>query len=144
MSTEVEHVTTMSAGRQDARRPAAESLRAAPDFARPPLRSPQMWTETRRGVVAVHGEIDIANHHLFAMVVEAVTNPSGSGVISRGEAHLDLADVGFIDTGGARVLAAAAANRGPDNQLVVHHPPAILGKLLQLGWGQLPGLRCEE
>ena len=144
MSTEAEHVTTMSASRQDGRRPAAEGLRAAADSARPQLRSPQMWTGTRRGVVAVHGEIDIANHHLFAMVVEAVTNPSGSGVISRGEAHLDLADVGFIDTGGARVLAAAAANRGPDNQLVVHHPPAILGKLLQLGWGQLPGLRCEE
>lgn len=144
MSTEVEHVTPTSAGCQDARRPAAESLRAIADSARPPRRSPQMWTGTRRDIVAVHGEIDIANHHLFAMVVEAVTNPAGSGVISRGEAHLDLADVHFIDTGGARVLVAAAANRGPDNKLVVHHPPAILVQILELGWGQLPGLRCEQ
>ena len=144
MSTEVEHVPPTSAGWQGGRRPAAESLRAAADSARPPLRSPQMWTGTQRGIVAVHGEIDIANHHLFALVVEAVTNPVRSGVISRGEAHLDLADVHFIDTGGARVVAAAAANRGPDNQLVVHYPPAILVKVLQLGWGQLPGLRCEQ
>jgi anti-anti-sigma factor len=103
-----------------------------------------MWTDRRRGVVAVHGEIDIATHHLFATVVEAVTNPVGGTVISPGEAQLDLADVDFIDSAGARVLVAAAANRGPDDQLVVRHPPAMLVKILQLGWGQLPGLRCEE
>ena len=143
MNTEVEPAAMASAGRQDGRR-AAAVLRAAANSARPPLRTPQMWTETRRGVVAVHGEIDIANHHLFAMVVEAVTNPSHSRAISRGEAHLDLADVDFIDTGGARLLADAAANRGADNQLVVRRPPAMLVTILQLGWGQLPGLRYEE
>ena len=143
MSTGGEHVTTRGAGCQDGRRPGAV-VRAAANSARPPLRSPQMWTETRRGAVAVHGEIDIANHHLFAMVVEAVTNPSDRRAIARGGAHLDLADVDFIDTGGARLLAAAAANRGADNQLVVRRPPAMLVKILQLGWGHLPGLRYEE
>jgi anti-anti-sigma factor len=94
--------------------------------------------------VTVHGEIDIANHHLFAMVVDAVTNHVGDADTPQGEAHLDLADLDFIDVGGARVLVTAAAKRGPDDQLVIHHPPAMLVRILQVGWGQLPGLRLEQ
>jgi anti-anti-sigma factor len=94
--------------------------------------------------VTVHGEIDIANHHLFAMVVDAVTNHVGDADTPQGEAHLDLADLDFIDVGGARVLVTAAAKRGLDDQLVIHHPPAVLVRILQVGWGQLPGLRLEQ
>ena len=80
MSTRVdfEQVATMPAAWQDgSSRPAAEDLWALPVSSRVPQRSPQLWTGTAQGVVTVHGEIDIANHHLFAMVVDAVTNHVG-------------------------------------------------------------------
>ena len=147
MSTRVdfEQVATMPAAWQDgSSRPAAEDLWALPVSSRGPQRSPQLWTGTAQGVVTVHGEIDIANHHLFAMVVDAVTNHVGDADTPQGEAHLDLADLDFIDVGGARVLVTAAAKRGPDDQLVIHHPPAMLVRILQVGWGQLPGLRLEQ
>lgn len=93
--------------------------------------------------MAVHGEIDIANHHLFAAVVDSVPEHLVGKDISRGEVHLDMADVDFIDIGGARVLVTAALTRGPGDQLVIHHPSATLVRMLRIGWGALPGMRFE-
>lgn len=144
-TVDFEQDATMPATRQDhSSRPAAEDLWALPVSSRVPHQSPQFWTGTAQGVVTVHGEVDIANHHMFAMVVDAVAHHVGDGDASRGEAHLDLADLDFIDVGGARVLVTAAAKRGPGDQLVIHHPPPILVRILQVGWGQLPGLRLEQ
>ncbi len=78
MSTKVEQVTATSAGCQDGRRRAAEGLRGATASSEMPRHRPQLGTGRREGVSAVHGEVDRADHHLFALVVEAVTNRAGS------------------------------------------------------------------
>ena len=123
------------------------SRTAVEEFWRLPSRAaqrlPRFWSAEADGVVAVHGEIDIANHHLFATVVDSVPEHLFGKDISRGEAHLDMADVGFIDVGGARMLVTAALKRGPGDQLVIHHPSATLVRMLRIGWGELPGMRFE-
>ena len=93
-TVDFEQVAPMSATRQDgSSRPAAEDLWALPVSSRVPHRSAQLRTGAAQGVVTVHEEVDIANHHMFAMVVDAVTDHVGGEDTSRGEAHLDLADL---------------------------------------------------
>ncbi|MHB1930140.1 MAG: STAS domain-containing protein, partial [Acidimicrobiales bacterium] len=91
---------------------------------------------------AVHGEADIATVNLFAEAVESLARRS-HGAASSAEACLDLADLEFIDVSGARVLVEAAASMGPGRQLVIRHPPEMLVRILEVGWGRVPGLRLE-
>ena len=51
---------------------------------------------------------------------------------------------GFIDVGGARLLVAAARELAPERQLVIHHPPRSLARILEIGWAETPGLRLDD
>ena len=109
-------------------------------------RSPLLWACDTGGVVTVHGEVDIASCDLFdAIVKTAVEHADGRGGSGmHHEAHLDLTGVRFIDVAGTRVLVTAATAQHHDLELVVHHPPAMLVRILQLGWGHVSRLRFEQ
>ena len=92
----------------------------------------------------MHGEVDVFTHDLFATAVDSAIVEAGNGETPRDDAHLDLADLQFIDVCGARALVSAAAKRHPGSQLVIHNPPRILRRVLELGWDHLPGLRLEQ
>ncbi len=104
---------------------------------------PLLQTSCTDGIVTVHGEVDIATWDLFEAIVDSVvedgaTTHPGAGV------HLDLAGVDFIDSGGARVLVTAATERLRGLELIVHHPPIMLVRIVEFFWGQVPNLRFES
>ena len=107
-------------------------------------RRPQpLWSTRTRGVVAIHGEVDICTRELFAAMLQAaIARAKGGG--ARRQVHIDLGGLDFIDVSGARVLVTAVAELGPDCQLIVHRPPAQLARILDLGWGELGSLRLEN
>lgn len=98
-----------------------------------------MWTSRRRGVVSVGGIVDLTTLDQFASAVRGAIEDAGRS----GEAHLNLVGLDFIDVSGACLLVAASVDRAAGNQLVLHHPPSALLRILDIGWGSLPGLRSE-
>lgn len=103
---------------------------------------PPFFTRRTCGIVTVHGEIDIVTGDLFTAAVSAVVEDADARE-PPGGACLDLAGVEFIDVAGARVLVAATTRlRGLE--LIVYHPPVMLVRIIELGWGKVPGLRFEQ
>ena len=108
--------------------------------------SPLLWACYANGVVTVHGEVDIATYDRFRTILKAVVD-YGDRSEGRGppkEAHIDLAGVGFIDVVGTRELVGAATDRRHDLELVVHNAPEMLGRIVDLAWGRVPGLRLAQ
>ena len=102
-----------------------------------------LWFCNSDGVVAVHGEVDITTCELFRSIVDTVVGHT-NGSSPRRQAHLDLEGVEFISVAGARVLVTAATGQGHSVELVVHHPPPILERILHLGWGPVAGLSFDQ
>ena len=50
------------------------------------------------------------------------------------DVHLDLAELRFVDIGGAAVLVAAAARLAPGRSLVLHDPPPALREIVDRFW----------
>jgi anti-sigma B factor antagonist len=103
---------------------------------------PVLWTSRDNGVVTVHGEVDITTCDLFESVVNAAVEDCDGSYPGVG-AHLDLAGIEFIDVAGARVLVAAATAVRGGFELIVHRPPAMLVRIVELGWGKVAALRFE-
>ncbi|MGH3327438.1 MAG: MEDS domain-containing protein [Streptomycetales bacterium] len=93
-------------------------------------------TRTRlpRGLRLV-GEVDVSNTEaLRALLREQARR-------SRGDMHLDLSGLGFIDVGGARVLVRAATAIGSHRRLVLESPGRELRLMLaSLGWNRIDNL----
>ena len=104
---------------------------------------PPFCTRRTGGVVTVYGEIDVATCDLFAAVVDAVVEDAGAQE-PRGGAWLDLAGVEFIGVAGARVLVEVAMRRPRGLELIVLHPPVMLSRIIEIGWGTVAGLRLER
>lgn len=102
-----------------------------------------LWSTCAEGVVAIHGEVDVSTRDLFATMVraavETIVDADRPGAV-----HVDLGGVDFIDVGGARVLVIAGSGRDPDSPLVLHRPPALLARILEIGWPAAAGLRLES
>lgn len=97
-----------------------------------------IWSTCTGAVVAIHGEVDAATCDAFAAMVRAAVRRAGS---ARREVHVDLGGLTFIGVCGARVLVEAGAGLGPESHLVVDRPPALLARILDVGWSSHPGLR---
>ena len=104
---------------------------------------PLLRTSCVDGIVMVHGEVDIATWDLFEAIVDSVVE-DGDTSHPRAGVHLDLAGLDFIDACGARVLVTAATERLRGFELIVHHPPMMLVRVIEFFWGQVPNLRFES
>ena len=102
-----------------------------------------LQTSCADGIVAVHGQVDLATWDRFRAIVAAAVD-DGDGLHPRAAVQLDLAGIEFIDVGGARVLVTAARERLHGCDLIVYHPPAMLVRIIELGWGKVPNLRFEQ
>lgn len=76
------------------------------------------------------GELDVAGLENLELALSAV--PVEREVHLRGDA------LEFIDLAGVRALISLARRLRPDNRLIVHQPPHVLSRLLELGWPELP------
>lgn len=78
-------------------------------------------------LLTAHGELDLAASEAAASDLQEVED-SGVGTIV-----VDLADVGFIDSSGLRVLLEAAERaRGLGRRFVVARPSGQVGKVLDM------------
>ncbi|MEQ4203979.1 STAS domain-containing protein [Actinopolymorpha sp. B9G3] len=59
----------------------------------------------------------------------------------KGDVHLHLGDVTFIDVAGATEIARLASHLGPDDGLVLHDPPDELRRVLDLMFGVPKNIR---
>lgn len=91
----------------------------------------------------MYGEVDIASCDLFAAVINALVERVDARATRR-RPCLDLSGVEFIDVAGTRALVAAASGRSPGGELIVYHPPATLARIIEIGWGAVPGLRLDQ
>ena len=73
------------------------------------------------------GEVDLTSWNLL----EAELNSWSTGDT---DVHLDLTWLTFIDAHGAMLLVRAAERLGPGRSLVLHSPPSVLRRLLELLW----------
>lgn len=88
----------------------------------------------------IHGEVDVSTRALFAAMLQATIDKAGDGA-GPTEAHVDLGGLDFV--GGGRALVTAGTGRGPESQLVIHRPPALLARILAVGCNPLAALRFE-
>lgn len=76
------------------------------------------------------GEVDLAG--LAELEVALTAIPADRDL------HLGVEALEFIDVAGVRALISLARRLGPDRRLVVHEPPQILRRILDLGWPERP------
>lgn len=77
------------------------------------------------------GEVDLSTW----AVLEAELTP----VLESGEdVHLELTELRFIDARGATILAMAAQRLDGARRLVLHNPPVVLTRLLDVLWPDAP------
>jgi ABC-type transporter Mla MlaB component len=77
------------------------------------------------------GELDIASIDELELALAAI--PTDHDV------DLALDGLEFIDVAGTRALISLARRLKPDHRLIVHEPPNVLRRLLELGWPELDG-----
>lgn len=85
------------------------------------------------GGLALVGDVDISTWD----ALEAALGPFRRG---DGDVHLELGALRFIDMRGARLLAGFAGGLPRGRSVVLHHPPGVLRRMLELAWGETPGL----
>jgi anti-anti-sigma factor len=89
-------------------------------------------------VVRVSGEVDRANAHLLARVLDFAAR-RGHGVT------VDLSGLRFIDLGGVRALVDVAVVMPPGQRLTLVSPPRILRRILDITVMAPPGtLVCRS
>jgi hypothetical protein len=94
------------------------------------------------------GDVDLATAHQFdAALAQLATcgpcDPAACGSSATGdEVHLDLGSLQFIDAAGARTLLRRARSL-QGRPLVLHDAPYALRRIIDVLWGQPPGIRME-
>lgn len=109
-------------------------VHACPDSARELLR---IARTTRPQGLRLSGDVDFVTYGLLEQALASIAHG--------GDIHLDLAQVGFIDMAGTRLLATTAARLRPGRRLVLRAPPPQMARVLKLtGWDQVANLVVQE
>lgn len=59
------------------------------------------------------------------------------------DVYFDLADLGFIDVGGASALMTVACTGRPGRRVIMYRPPQQLPRIVDLLWGHVPTIEME-
>jgi anti-anti-sigma regulatory factor len=85
----------------------------------------------------VDGEVDLSSRVELAAALAKWAHGSGDIVV-------DLAEAGFVDVEGVRLLVRTARGLPGERALVLRRVPPILRRLLEImNWAATPGLRVE-
>lgn len=80
------------------------------------------------------GEIDYATHAVWWAALDAMPSTVGN-------VHLELSELSFIDARGTSMLVAVALQLSGGRRIVLHHPPRMLPRILELCWPPLPSIK---
>jgi anti-anti-sigma factor len=84
------------------------------------------------------GELDLA---AAPRLTEALLDFASS----EGEVHLDLSEVGFLDSSGLRAILALARSRGDAGSVVLLDPPAAIVRIFEImGIDEHPGIEIRH
>ena len=89
-----------------------------------------------RAGLRLAGEVDLATRALFVRELDAQLDGTD-------DVHLELSDLSFIDVGGGTALATRALALRNGRRLVLHHPPPMLRRILDVLWGELDAIEVE-
>jgi ABC-type transporter Mla MlaB component len=106
----------------------AEVQRAVPSLTLTPLDDPPG--------LRLAGEVDVSSWSALEGALRSL--PAGAG-----DLHLELAQLSFIDAHGATTLVRAAERLGTGRSLVLHNPPSVLRRLLELLWPDVETIKMD-
>lgn len=89
-----------------------------------------------RAGLRLAGEVDLATRALFVREFDAQLGGTD-------DVHLELSELSFIDVGGVTALATRALALANGRRLVLHHPPPMLRRILDVLWGDLDTIEVE-
>ncbi|SDX91057.1 STAS domain-containing protein [Micromonospora pattaloongensis] len=101
--------------------PVLELPRRAAEFA--------ILSATGRPGLRLVGEVDCATRHILDAALETLC-------VDAGDVHLDLAELTFIDVGGATSLVLWASRLRQGCRMILHDPPYELRRIIDMLWGQ--------
>lgn len=78
-------------------------------------------------VLYASGAVDLNSHEDWGRALRQAP-------LRDGELHLDLTDLAFIDMRGVTVLVDVAQRLPAETRIVVHRPPACLGRMMEVLW----------
>jgi anti-anti-sigma factor len=81
------------------------------------------------------GDVDLNSRGVWHSAMASLT---GGG----DDVHLDLSDLTFIDAHGTSLLATTAIQLGGDRRMVLHRPPQMLLRVLELCWPTLSSIEA--
>ena len=87
--------------------------------------------------VRLIGDVDLSSWALL----EAAMCPF---IAARGDVHLELAQLRFVDAHGASILVLTAQRLGEGRRIVLHDPPRVLKRLLDLLWQDVPTIEVSK
>jgi anti-anti-sigma factor len=89
-----------------------------------------------RAGLRLTGEADLASRDILEKALE--------GVLGRdGDVHIELGELAFIDAGGVALFVNAGARMTGGHRLVLHRPSYSLRRIIELLWGQPPGIEMD-
>jgi anti-anti-sigma regulatory factor len=90
-----------------------------------------------RAGLRLAGELDLATRALFERELDAQLR------IGSGDVHLELAELEFIDVGAVSLLATRAVGLGDGRRMLLHRPPPVMCRILDLFWGGVSEIEVE-
>jgi anti-anti-sigma factor len=78
------------------------------------------------------GDVDLSTRDRFAQMLSMMC------ANARGDVHLDLAELHFVDVAGVGALIRAAGELTAPARLVLHNPPEAMIRTLELTWPDYP------
>jgi anti-anti-sigma regulatory factor len=82
------------------------------------------------------GEVDVTSWNALETALRALP-------ASQGDLHLELTQLRFIDAHGATTLVRTAQGLGTGRSLVLHNPPSVLRRLLELLWHDVETIKMD-
>jgi anti-anti-sigma regulatory factor len=97
---------------------------------------------TERPGLRASGEISLGTRAIWERALERTVR---EGAAARpGGYVLELSEVTFVDVGGAGALVAAARRLPAGQRIVLHRPPPVLCRVLEMFWPDQPAIEVSK
>jgi hypothetical protein len=85
------------------------------------------------------GDVDVTHREALSVALDALAG-AHAGVAGAHDVHVDMGALEMLDVGGLREIVTLPGRLGPGRRVVLHDPPASIAEMLDMAWGDVPGL----